>query len=391
MNNKTEKLNEIKFTLDNWRTYPYNQLAFSNVKKIIPTAIIDKGIKESDIKSDLENINALTFTNKYKEKSNILNFLEKNLADSFVVIKKGKKIFEWFKNQKLKNNQHILFSVSKSLTSLLTGLLMKENLIIESKEIGFYIPEVKESAYKNATIRNLLDMTVASNFNEDYLDKTGLFNLYREATGFNPRNSGSKIGLNEFLAKMPSSETAHGIKYQYCSPNTDLLGWIIERVAKEKFAKVFSNYIFQKCEPNYEAYITLDPKGAPRTAGGICMTIDDLSKLAEMVRCKGSFCNKQIIPENIMVDLIDYENQFPWISKEKGVLFPKGGYRSKWYQTGLENKEICAIGIHGQWIWIDPKREISILLFSSRKQPLSPSYAQNFSLLCYELCNQVSL
>ena len=58
MNNKTEKLNEIKFTLDNWRTYPYNQLAFSNVKKILPTAIIDKGIKESDIKSDLENINA---------------------------------------------------------------------------------------------------------------------------------------------------------------------------------------------------------------------------------------------------------------------------------------------------------------------------------------------
>ena len=98
MNNKTEKLNEIKFTFDNWRTYPYNQLAFSNVKKILPTAIIDKGIKESDIKSDLENINALTFTNKYKEKSNILNFLEKNLADSFVVIKKGKKIFEWFKN-----------------------------------------------------------------------------------------------------------------------------------------------------------------------------------------------------------------------------------------------------------------------------------------------------
>ena len=31
-------------------------------------------------------------------------------------------------------------------------MLIKENLIIESKEISFYIPEVKESAYKNGHI-----------------------------------------------------------------------------------------------------------------------------------------------------------------------------------------------------------------------------------------------
>ena len=390
MRNKPIKIEKISFTLDNWRTYPFSQFAFSNVKKIIPTAIISKGTKESSFNLDIQDLNSLIFENKYNEKSSLSTFLENNLADNFVVIQKGKKVFEWFKYSELKNNQHILFSVSKSLTSLLTGMLIQDNFIKESKKISFYIPEIKESAYKNATIRNLLDMTVASDFSEDYLDRTGLFNLYREATGFNPRHSGSTIGLNEFLTKMPQSVKSHGEYYQYCSPNTDLLGWIIERVTKEKFSNVFSNYIFQKCEPKNEAYITLDPKGAPRTAGGICMTIDDLSKLAEMVRCKGSLGNKQIIPENLMVELIDYENKFPWISKEKGILFPKGGYRSKWYQTGLQNKEICAIGIHGQWIWIDPVRKISILLFSSRKKPLSPSYGKNFSLLCRELCNQVS-
>ena len=390
MKNNTIKSKKGAFTLDNWRTYPYNQFAFSDVKKIIPTALINKGTKENNFKSDLENLNSLSFINRYNEKSNLIDFLKQNLADSFIVINKEKKIFEWCKNPELNNHQHILFSVSKSLTSLLTGMLIKENLIIESKEISCYIPEVKESAYKNATIRNLLDMTVSSNFNEDYLDKTGLFNLYREATGFNPRNSGSTIGLNEFLTKMPKSSKPHGAKYQYCSPNTDLLGWIIERVTNERFSNVFSNYIFQKCEPSYDAYITLDPKGAPRTAGGICMTVDDLSKIAEMVRCRGSLRNSQIIPENIMVDLIDYENKYPWLNKDKGTLFPKGGYRSKWYQTGLQHKEICAIGIHGQWIWIDPIREISIVLFSSRKQPLSPSYGENVSLLCTELCNQVT-
>ena len=79
----------------------------------------------------------------------------------------------------------------------------------------------------------------------------------------------------------------------------------------------------------------------------------------------------------------------PIKSVEKGRLFPKGGYRSKWYQTGHSNKEICAIGIHGQWIWIDPIKEISIVMFSSRKMPLSITKDLNFTLLCEEICKTI--
>ena len=39
-------------------------------------------------------------------------------------------------------------------------------------------------------------------------------------------------------------------------------------------------------------------------------------------------------------------------------------------KQALRNKEIYASGIHGQKIWIDPINEISIIMFSSRKQPL---------------------
>ena len=31
--------------------------------------------------------------------------------------------------------------------------------------------------------------------------------------------------------------------------------------------------------------------------------------------------------------------------------FPKGAYRNQWYSIG--DGELCAIGIHGQWIYID--------------------------------------
>ena len=378
-----------KISLENWRTHPYNRIAFSKVDNILPYEVIHKGKKEIRFDSKIEDLSSLEFYNKYNEKQTIINFFENNLTDSFQLFKKGNKIFEWFDNYNLRSNRHILFSVSKSLTSLAIGLLVETKLIDTNQEITFYIPEVKNSAFDNATIRNLLDMTISTKFKEEYLDKTGIFNLYREATGFNPKTSDNNIGLKDFLKLMPKSKEKHGSHYHYCSPNTDLLGWIIEKVTGTSFGNYFAKEIFQKCRPQYNAFITLDHENSPRTAGGICMVIDDLAKLSEMVRCKGSLENRQIIKERTISELIDYNNDYNWPSIEKGNLFPNGSYRSKWYQTGLENKEIYASGIHGQKIWIDPLNEISIIMFSSRKQPLSPSFEKNFSLMCSEICKNV--
>lgn len=380
---------ELDINLNNWRTHPYNRIAFSNIEKILPTSIIKKGNNSVRFKNKFEDLKSLTFLNKYKEHQSLKEYLKKNFTDFFLVIKKGNKVFEWFSENQNSNKSHILFSISKSLTGLIAGVLIEKRLIDESKNITFYIPEVKNSAYDNATIRNLLDMTVSSNFQEEYLDKSGLFNLYRQATGFNPRDKDTKIGLKGFLKLIPKSHNTHGNNYQYCSPNTDLLGWIIERVTNKKFSEFFSEEIFQKCNPNFNAFVTLDNEGSPRTAGGICMNINDLAKIAELVRCRGSIENKQIIKENTIARLIDYKADYPWPSVERGRLFPKGGYRSKWYQTGHKNKEICAIGIHGQWIWVDQIKEVSIVMFSSRKTPLSLSKDINFSLLCEELCKAI--
>ena len=173
-------------SLENWRSYPFNRIAFSNIEKILPISIIKKGNNNSYTNFKYQDLSPLSFTNKYKEKQNLTDFLKKNFSDTFVVNKQGNKIYEWFNENEQKDKQHILFSVSKSLTGLVTGLLIENNLIDINKEITFYIPEVKNSAYDEATIKNLLDMTISTNFKEEYLDKSGLFNLYRQATGFNP-------------------------------------------------------------------------------------------------------------------------------------------------------------------------------------------------------------
>ena len=51
-------------------------------------------------------------------------------------------------------------------------------------------------------------------------------------------------------------------------------------------------------------------------------------------------------------------------------MFPTGRYRSQWYQTGDASGAFCAIGIHGQWLWVDPQKAVVIAKVSAQEVPV---------------------
>ena len=103
----------------------------------------------------------------------------------------------------------------------------------------------------------ILDMTISTNFKEEYLDKTGIFNLYREATGFNPKTSNNNIGLKDFLKLMPKSKrnmaviiiTALLIQTFWDGSLKKLQELVLEITFQKKYSKMY---------PQYNAFITLD-------------------------------------------------------------------------------------------------------------------------------------
>ena len=52
------------------------------------------------------------------------------------------------------------------------------------------------------------------------------------------------------------------------------------------------------------------------------------------------------------------------------ALLPNGRYRSKWYVIGNGHGAWTGIGIHGQWLYIDPKAKLVIAKFSSQALPV---------------------
>jgi CubicO group peptidase (beta-lactamase class C family) len=177
--------------------------------------------------------------------------------------------------------------------------------------------------------------------------------------------------LRSFLVTLRRDESPHGAKFHYVSPNSDLLGWILERAGGAPYARLLSELIWKKLGTEADAHVTIDKQGAARAAGGICIVLRDLARFGEMVRNFGRTGGEQIVPRWWIEDILNNGDQRAWLAQPTAARFlPNGRYRSQWYMIGNASGAHCAVGIHGQWIYIDPAAEMVIAKLSSQPLPL---------------------
>jgi CubicO group peptidase (beta-lactamase class C family) len=91
---------------------------------------------------------------------------------------------------------------------------------------------------------------------------------------------------------------------------------------------------------------------------------------------------KQVIPEKWLHDITHNGNPQAWVD---GDFYDDMGqremhYRSKWYIKREEEPLIFGLGIHGQFLFVDPAKQVSIAWFSSQNNPLnSPTFEKTYA------------
>ena len=280
---------------------------------------------------------------------------------------------------------HILMSVSKSMLGLVAGTLIERNEIKEEDLITTYIPELAKSAYSGATVRNLLDMRVGVLFDKDYLATSGPIIHHRYAANWNPVPKDREPGdLRSFMSNLTEVDGSHGSRFHYVSPNTDLLAWVLERATGVRYADLVSDRLWKPLGAEASGYITVDRIGGARAAGGKCFVARDLARVGMMMANGGQRQGKQVIPKKWLDDIIQNGDPQAWV---EGDFYDEMGqremhYRSKWYVMRDSNPLIFGLGIHGQFLFIDPTKHLSIAWFSSQNNPLnSPTFEKTFETI----------
>jgi CubicO group peptidase (beta-lactamase class C family) len=92
-----------------------------------------------------------------------------------------------------------------------------------------------------------------------------------------------------------------------------------------------------------------------------------MAMFGEMVRNKGYFNKKQVLPVSVVEDIMQGGDQ-DLFKKSAYSSLANWSYRNMWWVTHNEHGAFAARGVHGQTIYIDPKAEMVIVRFSSHPE-----------------------
>ena len=223
-------------------------------------------------------------------------------------------------------------------------------------------------------MRDLLDMRAGAAFSEDYSEDDGLYIQLprRRPAGTRPRRATEPSDLRAFYRLMTEADGPHGGPFRYISPNTDLLGWIIERATGTRYPVLMSELLWQPLGAERPAYITLDRLGAPRAAGGMCTTTRDFARVGQLMVEGG----RNIVPSGWIEDIATMGDAQAWDAGDFAESYPglPMHYRAQWYVIrGRARPLFMALGIHGQNLLIDRGRELVVAKHASAATPLDPA------------------
>jgi CubicO group peptidase (beta-lactamase class C family) len=358
----------------NYFSFPKLRWSVCHLREFLPTEEISRGLSapsqlsypSSDEFNELRTeIDALSFVPIGASDSMTWEAsLLANYTDGMLILHQGRVVYERYFGCLTEEGKHAAMSMTKSVTGLLAAILVAEGQLDDSATVQDIIPEIRGSAFADATVRQVMDMTTGVRYSENYADPQADIWQYAAAASPLPKPEGytGPNGYWEYLQQV-RPEGRHGEQFHYKTINSDMLGWIISRVTGKSVTELTSERLWRPMGAEQSAYQTVDGKGVPFAGGGLTAGLRDLGRLGLLVLNRGAFDGQQLFPVSV-VDRIQrggdrdrFGDHFPTL--------PGASYTDQWWVFHNEHGAFAARGVHGQTIYIDPTADMVIVRLAS--------------------------
>lgn len=355
----------ITFADGSFRQFPELRWAWSNMRQIVPSKAVWRGTgPRSDFLRDEQPLDQIPFTTMDGRAATFAQALDETYADGVVVLHRGRLVFERYFGALEPHKPHIAMSVTKSVVGALAGTLVAEARIDPQAPVTEYVPELGGSAFGDATVAQVMDMTTALAYSEVYTDpQSNVWDL-RRANGMAPPDPAAPAtSILQYLTTL-AKKGEHGTAFAYKTPNTDVLAWIVRRVSGRALADLLSERIWQPMAAEEDAFFTVDRLGIESGGGGLNTTLRDLARFGELMRCRGEFNGRRVLMASV-IDAIAGGGEPAKFAAAGYATLPGWSYRNQWWVSHDSHGVFMARGIHGQSIYVDPKAEVVIARYGS--------------------------
>jgi len=348
-------------------SFPQTRWAFSHQRELKPTANIRRGhaLPSAPPRRLRDDIDGVSFTTMDNEPMTWAGCIEAMFTDGVIIMHRGAVVYETYRGALSPELPHLAFSVTKSFTGLLAATLVHEGSLDPGAPAASYVPELAGSAFADATVRQVMDMTVGVRYSEAYTDPQAEVRTYGIAAGYGraPDDYTGPRSIADFLVTL-TKQGEHGEAFAYKTCNTEVLAWIIQRLTGRPMAELLSERLWRRLGAEEDASIIVDPAGMAACGGGMSLTLRDLARFGEMIRCGGRVGQTQILPEAVISDIAGGARREDF-AKAGYTTMPGWSYRSQWWVSHNSLGAFTARGIHGQACWIAPAADLVIARFAS--------------------------
>jgi CubicO group peptidase (beta-lactamase class C family) len=213
-------------------------------------------------------------------------------------------------------------------------------------------------------VAQVLDMTTAIDFVENYTGDSPSMDTYRYATGMWPVRPGTTDRSPSSPSCPVAKKGTHGPEFHYRTPNVDVAGWLIARVTGKSPAVVLSERIWSRMGAEDDAYLEVDHDGVPLIGSSLNARLRDLARFGELMRLGGKLNGQQIVPTAVVDEIRRGASREAFVAGNYPTL-PGWSYHGFWWVSHDDHGVYTARGIHGQAIYVDPKAEMVIARFAS--------------------------
>ncbi len=279
----------------------------------------------------------------------VADFLRTTATHAFVVIQDGSVVDERYIDGADANARFASFSVAKSFVSALTGVALRQGKIQSLDDpIGRYLkPDEIAPAYAGITIGQLLDMRSGIDVDENYGGSLAspVVRMF------------VSTDLQRFIAGRNGLRFAPGSRFEYRSIDTLVLARVLARATGMRLSDFAQQALWEPLGMEQDASWSVDSSqhGVEKAFCCLNTTARDFARLGLLYLDGGRIGGQQLVSPSWAAEPRQPVNQGDVLDYRDGWWIPPGN---------AEDRDFSAIGVFGQYIYINPATRTVIVKLS---------------------------
>lgn len=346
------------------RLYPDIQVnTFRNIDRLFPTRTVPYGAAHA---LPEEPVSMADFRFAIGDETyDLYDVLSLNRVAGLLIIRDGVVRFEKYLLGNAPDSRWMSMSVVKSITATLIGAAIHDGHIDSIDDpIVDYLPRFAGSAYDGVTVRHLLQMSSGVAWNETYTDPAS-----DRRQMLNAQIAQEPGAILDLMASLPRAAPP-GTRWNYSTGETHIAGALLHAAVGKHLADYLAEKIWVPAGMEADANWWLESADGLEVGGsGLSARLRDYARFGLFLLEDGVIDGQRVLPEG-WLDEATRPQTIGGETIDYGYMF--------W---PLHGESYAAIGIFGQFVFVDPESKLVVAMWSAQPKPVDRHGVDEYAFL----------